>query len=72
MKNKIILLINALWVLFASLNESGVLDLLPFDDKLNNWIKFIVAFIIAILNAYGFTNNSQRTVGPRPPKPPRG
>jgi hypothetical protein len=74
MKTKLILILNALWVVLAALNESGLLDLVN-DEK--GWLKGLIAFILILANAFIVKPHEakdfvQRTVNPtpKPPKPP--
>lgn len=69
MKNKIVLSITGLWMFLATLQETGVLDLLPFqNENTNTWIKFIVAVLVALLNAKYFEPNRTGNPDPKPPK----
>lgn len=62
-----IMAVNTIWAILTALNESGVLDLLPFDDeKLSGWIKWIIAVILIIANAAYFQNKSKFIDQPNP------
>ena len=49
MRTKITLILTAIWAVLVALNESDILDLLP-DGS--NWIKFVVAFLVVVGNAF--------------------
>lgn len=68
MKNKMIMAVNTIWVVLTALNESGILELLPFEnEKISGWIKWIIAFVLIIANAAYFQKNtSKTTVQPNP------
>lgn len=71
MKKKLMLSITAIWLLLSGLHESGLLDILPFDDEnLNKWVKWLVAFIVVAGNVFSEKISLTKHVGPRPPKPP--
>lgn len=58
-QNLFIVLVNAFWLVLSGLNESGLLDILPFEDEsLNKWIKWIVAFVVMFVNAVFFNYKS--------------
>lgn len=59
-KNKIMLTITAVWALLVAINEAGLVELMPLEnEKLSDWIKFGVAFLITIgnMNIYNRTGN---------------
>lgn len=51
MKTKLTLLITALWAVLVALHEGGLLDLLPFSENINKYIKFLIPLILTIGNA---------------------
>lgn len=66
-KNTLVLIVTSLWAVLSALNESGLMDLLPFDNEsLNKWMKWVVAFIVVVVNAIYF-NPKNRTGGTIPP-----
>jgi hypothetical protein len=50
MKTKLTLAITAIWAILVALNEAGVLDLLPFDDNTNGYLKFLISLFVTIGN----------------------
>lgn len=72
MKNKAIILVTSIWAVLSALNESGVLDLLPFEDEnISKWIKWIVATIVVIVNAVYFKPNFKSIGGGGIKNPPK-
>jgi len=58
-KNKIVLLLTSLWGILAALQEAGVFDLMPFDEEINKWVKWIVAVLVVVANATSFQKKPQ-------------
>lgn len=56
MEKKIVLGLTGLWAILSALNESGLLDILPFENEdLAKWVKWAVATMVVVLNAIPFT-----------------
>lgn len=54
-RNIITVILTALWAILSGLNESGLLDVMPIEnEKLAQFIKWIVAVIVVVVNAVMF------------------
>ena len=49
-KTKLLLALTPLWAVLVGVHESGLLDILPFSDGINSYIKFFVPLLLIIGN----------------------
>lgn len=54
MNKKITLFINGIWAVLTALHESGTIDIIPFEENIGKWVKWIVAVAIISINALYF------------------
>jgi hypothetical protein len=50
--NKLILILNTIYVLIVSIEESGVVELLPFESSVKIKIKGVTLCLMVLLNAF--------------------
>ena len=49
---KLILILNTIYVLIVSIEESGVVELLPFESSIKTKIKGVTLCAMVLLNAF--------------------